>query len=124
MKTVKLVQRRVWSAEVHWERSKPFVLNPRGLLVHRVQSVTEFKRDGQTTHISVHYWCGNLCNIDPNLIRESLHSNPPKGRLLCEFCEFRAVGKRQKSADQLAGRHIHRGRLRVFQTCCQHKGVN
>jgi hypothetical protein len=108
-----------------WTRSPPFVLNPRGLLVHRVRYVVGIKSHSlNLSHFHVGYECGNGCNVDLELIREVLHADPPRDRLLCDFCEFKARGDGQKPADEIAGRHVHRGRLRVFRTCCQHRASN
>lgn len=107
-----------------WKRAKPFVVNPRGILIHRVRYVVEIMHSdprvfrGRKSHFNVTYWCGNGANIDPELIDESLYGNPPKSRLLCENCERIAKQCRQKNADQLAGRHVHTGRLQAIQTCC------
>lgn len=117
--SVKLRKRKTCVGIVDWDRSKPFVVNPRGLLIHRVASVASvYHGNGSLSHVSVHYWCGNMCNIDKEIIHETLHDDPPKTRLLCEFCELKAASAKQKSADKLTGRHVHRGRLRAFQTCC------
>ena len=91
----------------------PFAVNTRGILIHRVRTGDIHQRDGVATHFSVNYWCGNSC-CDPELT-----DNPPMNRLLCVFCEARAVAAGEKPADELAGRHVHKGSLKAHQKCCR-----
>jgi hypothetical protein len=121
---VKLQTRVFDDDQTSWKRSRPFMVNPRGLLVHRVRYVTELRREGKVTHLYVGYLCGNGCLSHEDVIDDCLLDEPPKGRLVCSFCECRAAHERLPSADKLVGRHVHKGGLRVFQTCCQHKPSN
>ena len=43
---------------------------------------------------------------------------PPADKLLCEACERSAVLAGLPSADELAGRHVHIGKIKAVQTCC------
>lgn len=43
---------------------------------------------------------------------------PPDDKLLCEACERNAVLAGLPSADELAGRHVHLGKIKAVQTCC------
>ena len=99
--------------EYEWLKTcEPFVVNPRGKLIHRVQHAHKSKtsRDG----LMVHYWCGN-CTFSGPVI---LFSDPPKDRLLCVYCEMKATATGEKSAKELTGRHVHVGRLKPVRTCC------
>jgi hypothetical protein len=97
-------------------RSLPFFQNERGMLAHRVKSIAEHYRDGVLSHRSVDYLCGNGTGV-----RAGGEFLAEPTRLLCAFCEFRAQQAKLPSADRLVGRHVHIGRLRVEQTCCQDK---
>ena len=102
---------------LNWESCPPFNVNPRGILIHRVRSgFTFITEDGRKRHSVVRYWCGNS-GVGEGA---SLTENPPKERLLCERCEMLAVAAGEKTADKLAGRHVHVGVVRAHRTCCQH----
>ena len=45
-------------------------------------------------------------------------SAPPADKLLCEACERNAVLAGLPSAYELAGRHVHLGKIKAVQTCC------
>lgn len=105
--------------QLAWTRSPPFVVNPRGVLIHRVQHVTTYLREFVESHIHASYLCGNGCNFDPEDVADVLVFDPPTDRLLCEFCEAKAKRKQLPSGDELAGRHVHRGVLVPMQTCCK-----
>lgn len=95
--------------------SPPFYVNPRGILIHRVRAVCRHLRNGEVSHSSVTYWCGNQnCFHDES----QLVSEPPKNRLLCSYCEAKAEAAGEVKADTIVGRHVHRGVLRAFKTCC------
>lgn len=97
---------------LHWKKALPFVVNPRGLMIHRVKGVRTHLTDDN--RISTDYWCGNLGQ------RCEFYSDPPKERLLCERCEMLATNAGEPPSDELAGRHVHRGKLRAERTCCPH----
>lgn len=101
-----------------WTRSPAFVANPRGILVHRVRHVSTYLRDGQESHHHVDYLCGNGCNIDLDAVADALVADPPRGRLLCDFCETKARRLELPTGDKLAGRHVHRGVLVARKVCC------
>lgn len=98
---------------MQWKKALPFYLNPRGLLIHRVESVTTYFLHGKRSHIAVTYLCNNSTTADGEFL-----AKPPAGRLVCHSCELFAKKKRKPSADQLVGRHVHVGRIRVEQACC------
>ncbi len=99
---------------VWWIKSVPFVLNPRGHLIHRVRYVSTRIR-GQSKKDTPHYWCGNATFSGPVEFLEQ----PPDGRLLCAVCESKAVQAGEMTAEQLAGRHVHIGVMRPRRLCCQ-----
>lgn len=100
---------------VQWNYALPFFLNQRGILVHRVQSAMTHTRNGNMRHHSVRYFCGNGCCTDG---MDGFYADPPADRLLCHTCEAKAKYLGKKTADELAGRHVHVGRLRAERTCC------
>lgn len=98
-----------------WKKSLPFHVNPRGILIHRVRSVTTMWVNSLRRWDVIGYYCGNaVCGSGRDLT-----DNPPASRLLCERCELAAELANQKSADELVGRHVHVGRVRPFRTCCK-----
>jgi hypothetical protein len=104
-----------------WEQSPAFYVNHRGILTHRVRYVTTHWKNGEVSHYSVGYWCGNSnCFHDGS----PLVDEPPKERLLCLYCEVKATAAKQKGADKIAGRHVHRGVLKAHRVCCRHGDNN
>jgi hypothetical protein len=102
------------------QRSLPFFLNPAGILIHRVHSVLDHLRhDGKLSHTSVHYLCNGSAGVK---VGSEFLADPSKtGRLLCAACEAAAMVNGKPSADKLVGHHVHIGRVRAFQVCCQHE---
>lgn len=100
-----------------WVKAPPFNVNPRGVLTHRVRSVATFIRDGEVSHYSVHYWCANGTNGDG----VGLVEKPPKDRLLCAHCERIAVEHGERTAEELTGRHVCIGVMKVHRLCCGHE---
>lgn len=123
MKIKLKIKETVHTDVVHWTRSFPFIVNPRGILVHRARGIITFLRDGKETHHAVRYWCGNQTCFDveagPRSKKNVVVEVPPKDRLLCQFCEIKAVANGELSADKLAGRHVHIGVLRAHRVCCR-----
>ena len=114
---VKFPLRRVKNSELAaavWTRCAPFVLNERAVLVHRPREVTTYNLHKQP-HLAVHYWCGGAATGG---IKFTFLSSPPENRLLCERCEVLAVAAKLPSADTLSGRHVHVGKVKALQTCC------
>lgn len=103
---------------VNWKMAAPFVVNPRGVLVHRVKDAsTMFQKWDHKEQVEVRdvctYWCNNGCHSAMEFFE-----NPPDDRLLCAACEANAVKHGEKTADELAGRHVHIGVLKAHRTCC------
>lgn len=97
--------------EFQWSKGLPFLVNPRGQLVHRVRSAVTITWGGKHSHDVARYWCGNNG-------RGEFTDNPPTGKLLCAFCEAKAVAAGEKSASELAGRHVCIGTLKAVRQCC------
>lgn len=116
--------RRLTSDAIYWHRSEPFYVNPRGVLVHRVRDVCTIFIHGQKRHNAVHYVCGNQNCFPLGSERELLVARPPKGRLVCVFCEARAAVMKLPTADKLVGRHVHKGKCVAVRTCCEHLDNN
>lgn len=96
-----------------WGKAAPFFINPRGILLHRVHSVTSYGFNRRFTHYAVRYWCGNGTTADGEFT-----DDPPESRLLCSVCEAVAVGRGQATSESIAGHHVHIGKLRAVRTCC------
>ena len=97
-----------------WASCAPFVENSRGVLIHRLRSAQTITIHKEP-HMAVNYWCGNGVAGKRNL---TFLAAPPADKLLCEACERNAVLAGLPSAYELAGRHIHLGKLKAVQTCC------
>lgn len=95
-----------------WDTAPPFNANPRGILAHRIKTVTTHFRNGEFSHLSVDYWCNN-CTCGVCLVED------PGDRLLCSRCEGLAVAAGEQPASALGGRHIHVGELRAVRLCCR-----
>lgn len=102
--------------EKSWQQSKPFVMNDRAALIHRPRVVCDHKLAGFAPHISIEYHCGNSAAGSDKF---TFLDEPPKDRLLCHACEVRAVMAGLPSAEQITGRHVHTGKMRMVQTCCK-----
>lgn len=110
-----------------WDYSEPFFVNKRGCLTHRVRGISTISHQDsggnpspgfrEPHHYSVLFWCGGRANFtEPS---EDLVATPPVERLLCDRCEAVAQAAGQKTSDELAGRHVHVGRMKPIRTCCQ-----
>lgn len=100
-------------APIDWVMGLPFLVNPRGVLVHRVRSARTYRdRSGNRSHDVAGYWCGNSG-------RGQFTAEPPEDRLLCAYCEAKAIANGEKPADELVGRHVHIGTMRAHRQCCR-----
>jgi hypothetical protein len=101
-------------------RGLPFFRANAGMLFHRVAYICDyFRHDGRRSHTAVHYLCNNSSFIRGE---SELVADPSKsGRLVCTACEFHAARKGKPSADKIVGHHVHVGKLRVEQACCEHE---
>lgn len=101
-------------AALVWTTCLPFIENARGVLIHRPRKVKTYKIHPYA-HTAVRYWCGNGTTGTNNM---TFLSDVPKGKLLCGYCEARAVMAGLPSTDVLCGRHVHLGKVIGVQTCC------
>ena len=101
-----------------WKRGKPFVFNPRGLLVHRVRSFLTFKDKFYGSWHVAKYYCGNSAANGRSKTME-LYDVPPEHLLVCARCEAIALSQGQKSAAEIAGRHVHIGTVKAHRLCCR-----
>lgn len=92
----------------------PFVENSRGHLNHRPKYVNVHKNGRRPYHMSVHYYCDNQTTGTDNI---TFLDEPSS--LLCEICELRATMAGLPTADEIVGRHVHVGRMKPIQVCCQ-----
>ena len=97
-----------------WASCAPFVENTRGILIHRPRSVTTHTLL-RKSHFSVNYWCGNSANNNSGNL--TFMEAPPVDAIVCERCEQLAIEAGLPSAEELAGRHVHIGRLKAILTC-------
>jgi hypothetical protein len=98
-----------------WASCTPFVDNNKALLIHRPKVVATYKTQ-RTPHIGITFWCGNsACGDDEKFTFTDV---PPSNKYLCARCETAAVEAGLPSADDLAGHHVHVGKLTPIKTCC------
>ena len=112
--------RRRMTDTAYWDKAEPFACNPRGILIHRVREVGTIMRDSKESHHFVHYWCGNQTCFGLGEVNDVLLAAPPKGRLVCVYCEARVAAHGKPSADKIVGKHVHKGRCVAIRTCCEH----
>lgn len=110
-----------WWSTYYWNACLPFFIGRNAKLIHRVRYAHTHFRHGVLSHSTVTYWCGNINSISHP---SELTADPPTDRLLCEGCEHRATTHDQRSADELAGRHVHKGRLIAKRSCCAEREQN
>ena len=102
---------------IAWAESSPFVDNSLALLVHRPRYITTHKiGEKYKSHIAVEALCGNSFTGTKKF---TFLDAPPDNKLLCARCEEVAAKRNMPSAESLAGRHVHIGRLVAQQMCCQ-----
>ena len=98
-----------------WASCAPFVDNSRGTLIHRPRKGATFNIH-KNPHFGINFWCGMAVASDGKNF--TFLAAPPDGRILCERCEANAVAAGMPSADELAGKHVHKGRTVAVATCC------
>jgi hypothetical protein len=103
---------------VEWKECAPFVVNPRGVLIHRARAVVTYHVNGRIRHSHVDYWCDGGCCFDTSDTNIFV-TDPPESRILCARCEAKAVDAGERPAAEIAGRHVHTGGVRAYRTCCQ-----
>ena len=99
-----------------WASCAPFIENSRGILIHRPRNGVTFNNLSKGPHVAIHYFCGmSMASDGKNL---TFLAAPPADRILCARCEAIAVANGLPSADELAGRHVHKGGVVAVATCC------
>ena len=98
-----------------WISCAPFIENSRGVLIHRPRNGATYNLH-KYPHIGISFWCGMSMSSDGKNI--TFLGAPPEGRILCARCEAFAVANGLPSADELAGRHVHKGGVVAVATCC------
>jgi len=107
--------KQISSKQSPWKACLPFVDNPRASLIHRPRSGSTYNIH-KKPHITVSFWCGYTVTASDSHL--SFVSAPPDGSILCEKCEANAVKNGLPTADELAGKHVHKGRTVAVVTCC------
>lgn len=109
-------QRRTVSRQAIWKAALPFVDNERATLVHRIRYGSTYHIH-KRPHIAVQFWCGMSVTASDG----HLHflATPPDGKILCERCEAAAIKAGLQTSDEIAGRHVHKGRTAAVVTCCE-----
>jgi hypothetical protein len=101
---------------MRWTACEPFVDNSRAVLIHRVRYVTTYKIGPKyNAHLAVGCWCGNTMT---GTTKFTFMATPPDERIVCARCEEKAVEAGLPTADQLAGKHIHTGKVVAVRLCC------
>lgn len=109
-------RKKIYDKEFPWAACAPFVDNSRGVLIHRPRFGSTYNLHRTGPHIGIMFWCG--MGVSGGAKNLTFLAAPPEGRILCERCESAAVSHGLPSADELAGRHVHKGRTVAVVTCC------
>lgn len=112
---------KLFSGEYPWSACAPFVENSRGILIHRPRTGSTYNLHRSGPHIGVGFWCGMHTASDGKNL--TFLAAPPEDRILCARCEAIAVANGLPSADELAGRHVHKGGVVAVATCCDRVGL-
>lgn len=99
-----------------WKACLPFVDNSRATLIHRPRSGSTYNIH-KNPHIAVSFWCGMTVTASDGHL--AFLDSPPDEKILCEKCEAAAIANGLPSADELAGKHVHKGRTVAVATCCK-----
>lgn len=103
------------SKQSPWKACLPFVENSRGVLMHRPRSGSTYHLH-KKPHIAVSFWCGMTVTASDGHL--TFTAEPSDGAILCERCEAIATKNGLPTADELAGRHVHKGKVVPVVTCC------
>jgi hypothetical protein len=83
----------------------PFFRTYRGQLIHRVRSGRIYLYDGEYSHTSVSFWCGNTGSQSPKKPGE-FFAEAPERAVHCAICEGKAVGAGMCGARVICGRTV------------------
>jgi hypothetical protein len=104
-----------YGQKARWKESLPFVENKMAILIHRPKKVNLHKCGDRRPHISVEHYCGNTHSGDFDKL--TFLEAPNENDLVCHACESRAVMAGLPSSSEIAGRHVHIGKLKAVKTC-------
>ena len=80
----------------------PYYLSNRGKYVHRIRSANTHWRDGEISHVSISFWCGNT-----GFMRKGkVFADIPSDGVLCAVCEGKAIGAGQDGERIINGRPV------------------
>lgn len=97
---------RIGEHHIAWSKAAPFSVNRRSGLVHRVKSGHTHIYDGQFSHTSATYWCGN------SSCGQTVTDNPPTDLIHCQLCESKAIGFGLPAASEILGRQVTLGKFK------------
>lgn len=106
-------------AQLSYRESTPFFNSPSAVLCHRVRSLYRLTFKNGEPWFIVDYWCENNARPKAWQVDDALVFDPGD-RLLCKRCEARAVAAGEKTASELAGRHVCIGICVPVNVCQQH----
>ena len=81
----------------------PYYKSRRGDYFHRVRSATNYWREGDLSHTSVSFWCGNSGFVGK---KGQLYPEVPADGVLCATCEGRAIGAGLDGARTINGKKV------------------
>lgn len=98
---------KVFSAPGHVTKSVlsslPYYKSRRGEYAHRVRSAANHWRNGELSHTSVEFWCGNTGFIGE---KGYLLSEVGEGEVLCACCEGKAIGAGMDGSRKINGKFV------------------
>lgn len=101
---------------LNWKNSAPFVINSRGMLVHRPRTVQVYECI-PPSHIAIHFYCGMTTTGRREL---TFTDALPDDAIVCHRCEMIAVEKNHlPTSSFIVGRHVHVGGVRAYTICCK-----
>lgn len=80
----------------------PYYKSRRGDYFHRLRSASQHWRNGEYSHTSLGFWCGNSGQLNNG----QMYSDIPEGGVLCATCEARAIGAGMDGARYINGRAV------------------
>ncbi len=105
--------------QINYREAAPFFANPRGVLAHRVRSLTKLQFNDGRFHYVVEYYCLGVSCHD-RLLDEGLVYDPGQ-RLVCAHCERLALEQGKPTSSKIVGRHVCTGVCRPVNVCPLHK---
>lgn len=69
-------------------RALPYFKSNAGIYVHHIRSMRVFWRDGEYSHTSISYWCGNLGFLSKGKMLPAVGLNT----LVCACCKGKFIG--------------------------------